>query len=104
MCPGSEVTVNENQSRNKARKASNTTVSVSMSKEMKVMAKRIADDRGVENISALIRMLLKDELKRSGGADPFEKADESEVTGHRQAPALPLLRRAGVSSFGSRKF
>jgi len=94
--------VNENQSRNKARKASNTTVSISMSKEMKVMAKRIADDRGVENMSALIRMLLKDELKRTGKADPSEKSDKSEVSGHKQTPAPPLSRRAGVSSFGLR--
>lgn len=61
--------------RNKNRKAENTTISVSMSKELKRVAEHLAEAKGIQNVSALIRMLLveetsKEEAKKKAGDDP----------------------------------
>lgn len=82
--------------RNKARKEDNTTISVSMSKELKCTAQRIANERGIQNVSALIRMLLVEETKteeskNKAGDDP----------GHFQRPTGK--RPVGVSGFTLRK-
>lgn len=52
-----------NSERNKDRAEDNTTISISMSKELKAKAQKLARDRGLNNLSALIRMLMTEETK-----------------------------------------
>jgi len=53
-----------NAERNKDRSEQNTTVSISMSKDLKIKAQRLANDRGLNNLSALVRMLVTEETKQ----------------------------------------
>jgi hypothetical protein len=50
--------------RNKNRSEQNTTVCISMPKDLKIKAQRLANDRGLNNLSALVRMLVTEETKQ----------------------------------------
>lgn len=77
--------------RNKSRKDTNTTVTISMSKELKAQAKTLAVARGMENLSALIRVLFIEELKR----EEREKTGGDDETHPVIAPRHLMERGAG---------
>lgn len=85
---------------NKERKPENVLGQVSLSRELLSQSKAFAKKNGLP-WATWVRTLIIKEIERT---KKDKSDDESEVSGHKQTPALPLSRRAGVSSFVSRKF
>jgi hypothetical protein len=100
------------EKRNKDRSSDNTTISVSLSKELKAQVEVLSKETGIMNKSALIRHLIANAVKKdksSGGGEGAPQSPESEVNGLSPGDPIPArpqgggVRRANTSGYVLRK-